>query len=119
MFKINNNGNRATSLNVILVSLLIPLHLFTKLIYCSSIYLCTVSLLFLYMKIHFLKTFPIKYVAQKDDQKVFCYGFLFSKCEQIHSFLRICSHLLKKFLTKNFIFCSVICSQSTMKTRGK
>ena len=27
-----------------------------------------------------------------------------SKCEQIHSFLRIFTHLLKKYLTENFIF---------------
>ena len=31
----------------------------------------------------------------------------FSKCEQIRSFLRICSHLLKKSLMENFIFCAV------------
>ena len=29
----------------------------------------------------------------------------FSKCDQIRSFLRICSHLLKKSLMENFIFC--------------
>ena len=29
---------------------------------------------------------------------------LFSECDQIGSFLRICSHLLKKFLMENFIF---------------
>ena len=29
----------------------------------------------------------------------------FSKCDQIHSFLRIWSHLLKKCLMKNFVFC--------------
>ena len=28
----------------------------------------------------------------------------FSKCDQIHSFLRIWSHLLKKSLMENFIF---------------
>ena len=33
---------------------------------------------------------------------------LLSKCEQIRSFLRIRSHLLKKFLMENFIFCVVI-----------
>ena len=32
----------------------------------------------------------------------------FSKREQIPRKLRICSHLLKKFPTKNFIFCVVI-----------
>ena len=31
----------------------------------------------------------------------------FSKCDQIHSFLRICSHLLKKSLMDNFIFCAM------------
>ena len=31
----------------------------------------------------------------------------FSTCEQIHSFLRIWSHLLKKSLIENFIFCAV------------
>ena len=31
----------------------------------------------------------------------------FSKCDQIRSFLRIWSHLLKKSLMKNFIFCEV------------
>ena len=32
----------------------------------------------------------------------------FSKCDQIRSLLRIWSHLLKKFLLKNFIFCAVL-----------
>ena len=31
----------------------------------------------------------------------------FSKCDQIRSFLRIWSHLLKKSLMENFIFCEV------------
>ena len=33
--------------------------------------------------------------------------YFFSKCNQIHSFLHICSHLLKKFLMENLIFCGV------------
>ena len=33
---------------------------------------------------------------------------VFSRCNQIHSFLRIWSHLLKKYLTENFIF---LCSE--------
>ena len=32
----------------------------------------------------------------------------FSKYDQIRSFLRIWSHLLKKYLMENFIFCAVI-----------
>ena len=49
-----------------------------------------------------------------------------SKCEQIHSFLRISSHLLKKFLLENFILRAVPvvafsmliqrCIQNTVKT---
>ena len=31
----------------------------------------------------------------------------FSKCDQVRSFLRFWSHLLKKFLMENFIFCAV------------
>ena len=31
----------------------------------------------------------------------------FGKCDQIRSFLRIWSHLLKKSLMENFIFCTV------------
>ena len=34
----------------------------------------------------------------------------FSKCDQIDSFLRIWSHLLKKSSTENFIFCAVCIS---------
>ena len=32
----------------------------------------------------------------------------FSKCDRIRSFLRIWSHLLKKSLMENFIFCTVL-----------
>ena len=32
---------------------------------------------------------------------------LFSKCDQIRSFLRIWPHLLKECLMENFIFCTV------------
>ena len=32
----------------------------------------------------------------------------FSKCDQIRSFLRIWSHLLKKSLMENFTFCAVL-----------
>ena len=34
---------------------------------------------------------------------------LFSKYDQIRSFLRLWSHLLKKYLIENFIFCAAIC----------
>ena len=40
----------------------------------------------------------------------------FSKCDQIRSFLRIWSHLLKKLLMENFMFCLVksICQMSIL-----
>ena len=39
----------------------------------------------------------------------------FNKCDQIHSFLRIWSHLGKKSLMENFIFCEVIIGKYTGK----
>ena len=35
----------------------------------------------------------------------------FSKCDQIRSFLLIWSHLLKKFVMKNLIFCAMLQQQ--------
>ena len=32
----------------------------------------------------------------------------FGKCGQLHNFLQIWSHLLKKSLIENFIFCAVL-----------
>ena len=37
----------------------------------------------------------------------FCIKDFFSKCDQIRSFLQIWSHLVKKSLMENFIFCAV------------
>ena len=45
----------------------------------------------------------------KNAQKIkFSIKDLLSKCDQIPSFLRIWSHLLKKSLMENFIFCAVV-----------
>ena len=38
----------------------------------------------------------------------FYFKDFFSKCDQIRSFLRIWSHLLKKSLMENVIFCAVL-----------
>ena len=38
----------------------------------------------------------------------------FSKCDQICSFLRIWSHLLKKTLIENYIFCAVYVSSNSL-----
>ena len=44
--------------------------------------------------------------ASNTAQKIkFSMKAFFSKCDQILSFLRIWSHLLKKSLMENFIFC--------------
>ena len=37
----------------------------------------------------------------------------FSKCDQIRSFQRILSHLLKKSLMENFVFCAVVFELNT------
>ena len=41
---------------------------------------------------------------------------LFSKSDQIHSFLRTCSHLLKKSLVENLIACALIVMTITAQT---
>ena len=41
------------------------------------------------------------------QKKKFSIKDFFSKCDQIRSFLRIWSHLMKKFLMENFIFCAL------------
>ena len=45
------------------------------------------------------------YTAQKWE---FSINDFFSKCDQMRSFLRIWSHLLKKSLMEYFIFCAVV-----------
>ena len=45
-----------------------------------------------------------KITTQKNN---FSIKVFFSKCDQIRSFLRIWSHLLKKSWMENFIFCAV------------
>ena len=48
---------------------------------------------------------PIIFTTQKMK---FSVKDLFNKYESIRSFMRICSHLLNKFLTENLIFCALI-----------
>ena len=52
------------------------------------------------------------YYTNKDFVVKFSIKDFFSKCDQIRSFLRIWSHLLKKFLMVNFIFCAVEMEES-------
>ena len=67
------------------------------------------------IKTHYFVTFfSCFYNCQKPSftaQKIkFSTTDFSSKCYQIHSFLRIWSHLLKKSLMENFIFCALIAS---------
>ena len=41
------------------------------------------------------------------QKKKFSIKDFFSKCDPIHNFQQIWSHLLKKYLMGNFIFCTV------------
>ena len=45
--------------------------------------------------------------VQQPNNAIFSIKDFFSKCDQIHRKLRILSHLLKKSLMENFIFCAV------------
>ena len=96
---------------------------------CSSITFCG----FLLKKVIFWKEFPLgsmsNYKSCSVDvfnflnmlqKSIFCYEIstaqkmkfsskdFFSKCDQIRFFLQISSHLLKKPLIENFIFCAVL-----------
>ena len=55
-------------------------------------------------KIHFPEMYEIIPIFTEQNMK-FSIEDLFSKCHQIHRKLRISSHLLKKSLMENFIFC--------------
>ena len=51
----------------------------------------------------------------------FSIKYFFSKCDQIRRKLRIWSHLLKKSLRENFIFCAVkwTCKGNTYESPGR
>ena len=56
-----------------------------------------------------LPKYDPNYISLFTAQKMkFSITVFFSKCDQIHNFLWIWSHLLKKFLIENFIFCAMI-----------
>ena len=51
----------------------------------------------------------LKILRPCNAQKIkFSIQDLFSKCDQIRSFKRIWSHLLKKFFKENFILCALL-----------
>ena len=53
------------------------------------------------------KTNPLTQVYVTAQKMKFSIKDFFGKCDEIRSFLRIWSHLLKKSLMENFIFCAV------------
>ena len=73
-----------------------------------------VAFVWSYFKTKFLKKMIVSMVLYRDyittaQEIKFFFKDLFSKCDQISSFLRICSHLLKKFLMEKLFFCSMQC----------
>ena len=54
-----------------------------------------------------IQTFHFLVIVDTAQKLKFSIKYFFSKCDQIHSFLRIWSHLLKRSLMENFIFCAV------------
>ena len=56
---------------------------------------------------HYLNTFQSVTCYVTTQKKKFSTNYFFSQCDQIRKKLRIRSHLLKKSLMKNFIFCPV------------
>ena len=62
-----------------------------------------------------MKTYN-KFTAQRIK---FSIKDLLSKCDQIPSFPRIWSHLLKKSLMENFIFCAAVVVTKLLLNRGK
>ena len=56
--------------------------------------------------------------AKRTAQKMeFSMNNFFSKCDQIHSFLRIWSHLPKNCLMEKLIFCAVAKSKFKQESR--
>ena len=77
----------------------------------SKNYLCWNS----QVSIHDKGLSSVKWPAIPTAQKVeFFIRHFFSKCNQIRSFLRVCSHLPKKSLMENFIFCAVTIAAETL-----
>ena len=67
-------------------------------------YLC--RSLFFNKLINFMKKW-LRYKCFSLQKIKFSVKDFFSKCDQIYSFLGIWSHLMKKFLLENFIFCEL------------
>ena len=63
--------------------------------------------------------YDISYTHNTAQKIKFSIKDLFSKCDQIRSFLRIWSHLPKKSLKKNLFFCAVLALLGSRKLTDK
>ena len=71
------------------------------------------------MVIYLLTSFYQVLMILTAQKMKFAIKDFFSKCDQIRSFLRICSHLLKKSLTESFILCAVSVRKSNFPSSLK
>ena len=104
-------------MDVILVTLLLSLNLLYRFLYSFYCWLWTekyfLGSLEIYHSLSLLLKSTLNFWLKQNQtftaQKMkFCIEDFFSKCDQLCSFLRIWSHLLKKSLMENFIFCTVL-----------
>ena len=67
------------------------------------------ALLYACFSVNFTKLSELLFCGKSTAQKMkFSITDFSSKCNQIRSFMGIWSHLLKKFVMENFIFCAVV-----------
>ena len=80
-------------------------------IFCAVIYLCMPEIFLVdkknYVKVVQLSPLDKTHTAQKMK---FSIKDFFSKCDQIFSFLRVWSHLLKKYLIEKYNYTTIIVS---------
>ena len=70
----------------------------------KTVLIASISIL---LVINYTTGFPFNCQQTLRKKMKFFTNTIISKCDKIHSFLRIWSHLLKKSLMENFIFCAV------------
>ena len=83
---------------------------------CQSLFVCCVNHLYIkkIKKKKKIKRQSERYIIYTAQKIKFSIKDFFSKCDQIRRKLRILSHLLKKSLMENFIFCAVFMSQDEL-----
>ena len=78
----------------------------------SCIFLCSLHISMRLWDVGYAMGYPLDTGSKLNAQNVtaqkmkFSIRYFFSKCDQIPSFLRVWSHLLKKSLMEKFIFCA-------------